>query len=510
MQHRHLKFFVLLATACFIALVIFAAAGVRGTDQFWYVADTRSLMAGSTQSNSLFAGLFWQVENYDLLRPFVHDVLPIWGMAQLGHLTGPYFAWIITSCVLFPLGLIATYSIVTRYTSKPLLGLAAIALIIANPALLWVSSQPLLETMLAFGIVALFWILLSNLHLLVKCGLVATSLVALELTRGIFMPMIAIAMLYFLVIAWRDHRAVAAQLTLMIVAIFGVCLWGISLWDKVDTGVGIGDMIMDGSDGLHPMYSWLMPTGPEFSITGAIAAIASNLFNSIDPTRSGFVFHIPFLAVNLGVASLAIYLLRHNQNLSRHFKLVLGLWVCLGALYFAQVGLHQFQFRYGAMLYPACVICLACLAAEVQLTPTKEAIINRALPIGIVLTLVGGLAVDAIAATVARSSSHKTQVEIEKVQATYQGNQTLRDADRWVICYTYSVLPLTYIAPEKTLINFPSFVGPDLFEDMLHKVNGDVFLCGKRHTMQWFPRQQVEALEQVEMFGKTFVVMPLR
>ena len=54
---RVLRIFLLIATGISLLLVWFAAVGVRGTDQYWYIADALRLVRGeSLVTNTYFPG----------------------------------------------------------------------------------------------------------------------------------------------------------------------------------------------------------------------------------------------------------------------------------------------------------------------------------------------------------------------------------------------------------------------------------------------------------------------
>src|SRR5919108_5969848 len=62
----------------FTVLVWIGASGVRGSDQYWYVADVESLIEGhGVQSNEVYPAAIRDGVT-SLPRPFVHNILNVY------------------------------------------------------------------------------------------------------------------------------------------------------------------------------------------------------------------------------------------------------------------------------------------------------------------------------------------------------------------------------------------------------------------------------------------------
>lgn len=75
-------------------LIVFGASGgVRGTDQYWYLADLTTLMQGGPHTNNT---LFPRQLLLDGLErsPFIHDILVQYLAVPFAWIAGPYWGWI--------------------------------------------------------------------------------------------------------------------------------------------------------------------------------------------------------------------------------------------------------------------------------------------------------------------------------------------------------------------------------------------------------------------------------
>src|SRR5262245_8093548 len=74
----------------FIVLVWIGASGLRGSDQYWYVADVESLIGGhGVQSNEIYP-VTVRDGVASLPRPFVHNILNVYVAAIPALLFGAY------------------------------------------------------------------------------------------------------------------------------------------------------------------------------------------------------------------------------------------------------------------------------------------------------------------------------------------------------------------------------------------------------------------------------------
>ncbi len=133
-----------------IALSVFAAsAGVRGSDQYWYLADVETLIhRGMIVSDTIFpVGLLGPAGS--LAPPFIHNVLGTYLAAIPATIVGGYGGWVALNVV----ATLATSGLIYLAARTVADHWAAAVCAVAYPLLpitLWHTAQPLTEPSTAF------------------------------------------------------------------------------------------------------------------------------------------------------------------------------------------------------------------------------------------------------------------------------------------------------------------------------------------------------------------------
>lgn len=134
----------------FVVLAVFAAsAGIRGTDQYWYLADVETLIRdGATTSDTIFpVGLLGP--GGTLSPPFIHNVLSVYLAAVPGLLIGGYGGWIALN-VTATLATAALVYLAARTVASRWAAIICAALYPLLPVTFWHATQPLAEASTAF------------------------------------------------------------------------------------------------------------------------------------------------------------------------------------------------------------------------------------------------------------------------------------------------------------------------------------------------------------------------
>ena len=98
-RQRTAALLILTVVLIFLGLVWFAASGVRGSDQYWYVADVESLIDGrGVRTNEIYP-VSVRHNIAALPRPFLHNRLNLYIVALPALLLGAYDAWIVVNVV---------------------------------------------------------------------------------------------------------------------------------------------------------------------------------------------------------------------------------------------------------------------------------------------------------------------------------------------------------------------------------------------------------------------------
>lgn len=83
------------------ALVLYGSNGLRGTDQYWYVGDTQSIIDGDRSSTTtiFFPGSLLREQTIQRPNYVLHNSFMLPMAAYIGQVTGAYAVWIILNFI---------------------------------------------------------------------------------------------------------------------------------------------------------------------------------------------------------------------------------------------------------------------------------------------------------------------------------------------------------------------------------------------------------------------------
>jgi hypothetical protein len=392
---------LIVATLVFTAIVALGAGGVRGTDQYWYVADAEAVTSGyGFLTNHVFPVSV--LDGMPLPRPFVHNGPPVYVVAALASLVDPYAAWIVAG-ILFSLltAVLIAYAVGARSSRRN--GAWAGAVYLALPLTVWQTTQPLIETWLAMLVVA-------SAVLLVGSGrrrwlwLPATAIVGvLFWSRFSFLPLLVIMPAAFSVSSakWKTNRwplllALIALVAFMVMVsdnifpshqpyTFAEYVNGTSPWSETD-------MLF-----VRPVDSLEWTT----LVLKAGSALRQQFVPDIPATAA---FYWPF---TLMVCAFLFGIARRKSCLQDPWTLIV---IAVLLVHIATVVLYRNQFRYILPVTPPLVIFVA-----VWMSGLRRISLQRSLA---VLALVASIAIGAAVALQSREgglSASQVQRELEQV-----------------------------------------------------------------------------------------------
>jgi len=159
------SFFTVTILLVFITLGIFMSkAGLRGSDQYWYVADTESLLNGNgIQTNNI---LSYNVVNDSIVQNngFIHNVPQVYIAALPGLIFGAFNGWLFMNalfCVLSAFLLFLTLKKFLPYVLSCLIALQFLVL----PLTFWLAYQPLSESFHALLLTTILYLYYYNLKI---------------------------------------------------------------------------------------------------------------------------------------------------------------------------------------------------------------------------------------------------------------------------------------------------------------------------------------------------------
>lgn len=205
MQHRlnaiHITVWAVLLT---IALVVFASEGVRGTDQYWYVADTQSLIDGdkSQTTNMYFPGKLLRERESPSPNYFMHNGYAIKIAAYIGEWFGAYRGWIVLNTVLH-LFAAACVFVSCNLFLKPVSSAWIVVFYLLSPIAIWQTVNPLLEQ--SYAVITAFFLVGYLYHTRIAGALTLFMAMAIGvISHPIFLPPAIGIILFF---AWRMYSA---------------------------------------------------------------------------------------------------------------------------------------------------------------------------------------------------------------------------------------------------------------------------------------------------------------
>jgi hypothetical protein len=275
-SQRSARLLVAIVVLTFVSLVWFGASGVRGEDQYWYVADVESLITGrGVQTNEVYP-ISVRHAPAALPRPFIHNVLNVYIAAIPAALVGPYAGWIVTNVIAGLLTAFLIYCTVTRY-AQPSTAIVASLAYLFLPLTFWLTVQPLADATLA-PLVALtvfiyatagttFWRWLS---LAVVAGLL------LLCRENFLLLMIAIPPAYLLSVRGWSPAIVVGAAGLSAV---GVLFWSLkeSLFES-SVSFSYGQVLLNGTPGLPIMTPYFDLSGEVQTLHGLFTKAVSSLY----------------------------------------------------------------------------------------------------------------------------------------------------------------------------------------------------------------------------------------
>lgn len=154
---------LILFTILYALLVFYGAElGVRGTDQYWYVADIETIASGNPAiSNNLYPPSVLQ-DDFSGGRPFIHNIPYVYLASLPAKLFGPFAGAVVLNALAF---LIASYLIfltLRRYRIHDRIAASIAGIFLLFPMNYWLTVNAMSEAVLVPAIVFLGWLLVRK------------------------------------------------------------------------------------------------------------------------------------------------------------------------------------------------------------------------------------------------------------------------------------------------------------------------------------------------------------
>ena len=447
-------------TIAVVALSVYAAsAGVRGSDQYWYLADVETLASGhGVVTNTVFpVGLLGP--GGTLTPPFIHNVLSIYLASLPATVVGPLGGWFVLN-VGASLATAWLIYLTARTVASEWAALICGVLYPLLPVTFWHVTQPLTEASTAlFAALAIFLLSVAGTQF-TRWMAVVGAVGLLYASRESYLPLLMAVPVGFLVVRAREQpghlrRALAPTVGIVAAAI----------------AVVVMAQVMFGADNVRFSYTRLLHT--------AVPGQTNNMWLNFDLSPSNLADRLPFdvgLLVSKAVGHLAEQFVRFDSlpfalfywtfNILTVVAFVM-LWRCrdrpaqmrLVVAALSMVAIHgitlllfQNQARYTVPALPGLLVVLAIaisgipvLAARIAPRPIAGAVVLAILALGPTYAL----------AQIERSDAFaygQTQLAAQTLFEQY-----LAPSDTAMIVYDGTPQVLAYAARPRTIL----YVSPD-------------------------------------------------
>lgn len=139
------KIFLVGATLLSILLIWYGAAGLRGTDQYWYIADVLSISEGAAHlTNNYFPGPMLRDDAVTKNNYFMHNNPVMVFIAGLTNYMEAYCAWILVNVMFHLLVALCVFK-VTAFLAVNRIATIVTGLYLFSPIAIWQTINPLLE-----------------------------------------------------------------------------------------------------------------------------------------------------------------------------------------------------------------------------------------------------------------------------------------------------------------------------------------------------------------------------
>lgn len=383
-----------------VCMIVGTSGGVRGSDQYWYLADTETLLRGEPpRSNNLYPR---QLLDLGLARsPMIHDILPQRGVLPLARLIGAYPAWMALNTVAMLAGALLLM-ISSRRLAGPVVAAVLAGALLLLPLSMASATQMLAEAALVPFIAAVPLLLSRPPGALKYAGLAVVLTLAL-MTRITMIPLMALLPLAALAEPLRFPRR-----ALLVIWAAALAAAGVALDRHFFDGVPLPGNTLALAIGGTGMELWFTTEPVALSLSTVAAKLASFVRSIPDGPMVNRLFAASnWLLLMLGAWGVVVLWKRcsherddgsararggsaspqevHDGGVdARRVDRMIALFVAaMIAITLATLALYQNQVRYVLPAYPALLLALAPIVD--RLGAHRPWLSRMALPAGLAL-----------------------------------------------------------------------------------------------------------------------------
>ncbi|MEI8204590.1 MAG: hypothetical protein WCH34_16335 [Bacteroidota bacterium] len=446
-----------------IAVINISSGGIRGTDQYWYIADVESLMHGKNKTNDLYSGLIMGDSSYLLLRPFIHNVLSLYLVLPFAFIFGSYTGWVVLNSISV---LIAAFMIlwtINRITGNLLYSLYGFSIFLLNPIILWHTTQPLAEASVTPFVAAVVAICASAQLDFKRTFGIIIILVLANMVRGVFFPLLILMPFVYFYLNYSKKSFWKSLFLFLMLIVTTILLIKFQLIIFGESPFGLKDLLMNALPGGSNMDFYLFE-----KVHSIDWALVSNKFiNSIQKQLwSGDQWFLFYLSFNI-MSILLLYKICNQNSLSLQ---VIVFALMLLMIHIATVLIHQNQFRYMLIPFPA-VLVGSVLVIEKNFN-LSDIVLKRIL----FIVIIGLFALSLPLAIKSRSDAQKDFVLRQQIERKV--SHIVGKTGRIILCgETGYSIKAAYTLRPRVIIEFPSNGSTEYFSRVINRSHPDWLFC---------------------------------
>lgn len=347
--HKPLQVSVCLLLAAFtLVVVIHAYASIhsaRGTDQFWYIADTETIaQTGANHSNLTMPGVVLRENTGSPPTWFYHNGPLLYLNGYLARITGldAYSIWKFNNFLFSLLAGLLAALLVSSLTNRQF-GFYAFALYVLSPLNIWLSMNALQEVFYGLLFSVQLYVTLRHRDSIFGFLVLLTTLLVGSYSHPFFKLMTLVVGVVYLL----DRRYLAGALlaiSLACVILTDTRMFPSSFPPDISTLIAYS----------VPGKSNSLWHQSDYNLTVTMSLLLQKLTSAI--TQQFTDLSVPVLSVLTYLSVPAFFLLVFRRNHAN--RLLLSLCFIAFGLYAGIVLLLQFQARYQQIIAPAAVILL--------------------------------------------------------------------------------------------------------------------------------------------------------
>ena len=461
---------ILVIISIFIFLIYWgSSSGVRGSDQYWYLADAESLINGQgVQTNNTYPVSVYK-EIQSIPRPFVHNILNLYFVILPGIFFGAYSGFIIMNILCSFLTAFFIYKTIIIYTKyQPALLISLLYLLL--PITVWQTAQPLAEASIA-PLVALLMLLyakisISNNDKLFNWIMLLFISGLLILCRSSFLPLIFVMPLIYLI----HNRPIKIKtiFNMLILFVFGF-LFLLLQKNYFEPNVSISlfqTIICNKTMGPYfDLYTLPITIKNVIDIL-IIKTIKALKIQFLSLNSMGILFYLPF---NL-MAIIAFLLLFKSK--SKKIKNIAFIAVLFFLSHLLTVILVQNQFRYMLVIIPPLLI-----VTGIALGNWKQVIcfLNKKYVVFILIMILILTPIDLILANRLHSEGMTAQQVRKELSAIFCEN--IPTCDTIIVEYSGENLIYGYILRPRFTLYISDDYSEEIYYRLAKNVNAKWMIC---------------------------------